>query len=365
MLVPIDTAAVKRIESQMDALVLKYSEYDWQTMLSVHGNDYCKQADMLLDEYRQIALPLRTSWLVSGELRETLYWPCRSRQARAVILMIPGNPGLADFYIDFCTAIHDEFIEHMDIICVSHLGHTRFGDNRGLVYRNKKTYNLEEQVENMISVFDKIDKEYAQADRPKMFLCGHSVGCYFAQKICECRSARIDRVFSLFPAIESIGMTPRGRELWFLFQPGVRHVLAGVVDMIRWLFPLRVIHAMVNASKSLNADNSHLVVDKMLHGPCVNSVLRMAADEMRKISGLNEEFYRTFGHKFVMYYGRNDNWVPLECFEKMRQVNTGGKVTLCENNISHAFVTSQSEDMALVMTGLLKDELHIELDKKC
>ncbi|KAJ2357447.1 hypothetical protein IWW50_001885, partial [Coemansia erecta] len=307
-------------------------------------------------------LPLRTAWKVSGELRETLYWPCSSGTARAVILMIPGNPGLADFYIDFCTAIHDEFIAHLDIICVSHLGHTRFSDNRGLVFRNKQTYNLENQLANMIDVFDRIDEEYSTLqERPKMFLCGHSVGCYFAQKICECRSERIDRVFSLFPAIESIGMTPRGRQLWFMFQPGVRHVLAGVMDMIRWLFPLRAIHAMARASKSLNADNSHLVMDKMLHGPCINSVLRMAADEMRKIDGLNEEFYQTYGHKFVMYYGRDDNWVPMECYEKMSRVNTEGKVTLCENNISHAFVTSQSEDMAMVMTEMLKDELHCEL----
>ncbi|KAJ2451068.1 hypothetical protein EV183_003840 [Coemansia sp. RSA 2336] len=61
MLVPIDTVAIERIESQMEALVVKYSEYDWQNMLSVHGNDYCQQADMLLDEYRQAIHPLQPS----------------------------------------------------------------------------------------------------------------------------------------------------------------------------------------------------------------------------------------------------------------------------------------------------------------
>ncbi|KAJ2140639.1 hypothetical protein J3F82_005627 [Coemansia sp. RSA 637] len=304
-----------------------------------------------------IKLPWRTSWQVSGELRETLFWPCQSPPARAILLMIPGNPGLADFYIDFCTSIHTEF-NSLDIICVSHLGHTRFSDNRGLVYRNQKTHSLDEQVENMICVFDKVCEEYKGK---KVFLCAHSVGCYFAQQICEQREERVQRVFSLFPAIESIGLTPRGRQLWFMFQPGVRHTVAAVVDMIRWIFPIRVIHKMANLSQNLNADNSHLVVDKMLHGSCVNSVLSMAADEIRKIGTLNEDFYKQWGHKFVMYYGRNDNWVPIECFKKMKRVNTGGKVVLCENNISHAFVTSQSEEMALVMTEMLKDELHCEL----
>ncbi|KAJ1754872.1 hypothetical protein LPJ54_007133, partial [Coemansia sp. RSA 1824] len=231
-------------------------------------------------------------------------------------------------------------------------------DNRGLVHRNQKTHSLDEQVENMVCVFDKVCEEY---EGKKVFLCAHSVGCYFAQQICEQREERVQRVFSLFPAIESIGLTPRGRQLWFMFQPGVRHTVAAVVDMIRWIFPIRVIHKMANLSQNLNADNSHLVVDKMLHGSCVNSVLSMAADEIRKIGTLNEDFYKQWGHKFVMYYGRNDNWVPIECFKKMKRVNTGGKVVLCENNISHAFVTSQSEEMALVMTEMLKDELHCEL----
>ncbi|KAJ2155996.1 hypothetical protein GGF46_005479 [Coemansia sp. RSA 552] len=310
-----------------------------------------------------VKLPLRTAWNVDNELRETLFWPCRSGTVKAVILLLPGNPGVADYYLDFCSVIHDEFIEHMDIICVSHLGHTRFSNNRGLVYRNKKTYNLEEQVENMIAVFDAVDKTYSRAEeRPRILLCAHSVGCYFAQQICECRASRIDRIFSLFPAIESIGNTPRGKQIWFMFQPGMRHVLAGVMDFLRWALPLTTIHWLARQSDSLNSENAHTTVDKMLHGPCVNSVLRMAADEMRKISGLNEELYRKWGHKFIMYYGRHDNWVPLECYHRMRQVNQDGKVILCKNGISHAFVTSHSQEMALVMTEMLKEELHLELD---
>ncbi|KAJ2082123.1 hypothetical protein H4R24_001819 [Coemansia sp. RSA 988] len=310
-----------------------------------------------------IALPLRTSWKVEGELRETLYWPCRSKQVREVVFILPGNPGLADFYIDFCAELHDEFAECMDIICVSHLGHTRFPDNRGLVYRNRKTYNLESQVANIIAVFDEIDKEYARLEeRPKMILCAHSMGCYFAQKITECRTNRIQRVFSLFPAIGCLGQTRHAHKLRIMFKPGVRHVLAGMVDMVRWLLPLSAIHAITNQSKSLNTDNSHLVVDKMLHAHCVSSVLRMASDAMRKVTSVNKDFYRQFGHKFVMFYGRDDNWVPIEYYNKMRQINTKGRVILLENGLPHAFVTQYSQTMALVITDMLKDELHRELD---
>ncbi|KAJ1809419.1 hypothetical protein LPJ75_004390 [Coemansia sp. RSA 2598] len=246
----------------------------------------------------------------------------------------------------------------MDIIGVSHLGHTRFSDNRGLVYRCKKTHSLEEQVANMVAVFDEIDREYATClQRPKMLLLGHSVGCYFAQKIIECREARVDRVYSLFPAIESIADTPRGRQLRLMFRPGVRQLVAGMIETLRWLLPVSAIYRVARMSGSLNRDNSLLVVDKMLFGSCVNSILRMASDEMRVIGRLDEELYSRIGRKFVMYYGVGDEWVPVSHYRRMRDINVDGTVVLCKEGISHAFVTNYTAQMARIVVEMLKQEL--------
>ncbi|KAJ1733383.1 hypothetical protein LPJ61_001582 [Coemansia biformis] len=306
----------------------------------------------------RVELPLRTCWTVGGEQRETLFWPCRSGTARAVVLMIPGSPGLADFYVDFCTIIHDRFAGHMDIICVSHLGHTQFPDSCGTVHRSSKTYSLADQLANMLTVFDEIDGEYAKLDkRPQMLLCGHSIGCYFAQMLVEQRADRVDRVFGLFPAIESIAKSPRGRQLRRLFQPWMRQIAAVAADVLRWLLPLRAVCAIAATADSLDARSARLVVDKFLHGPCIRSVLRMAADELQTIAGLDEDLYAMVGHKFVLYYGRGDGWVPIECYHRMRKINTRGKVFLCDNGISHAFVAQQSAEMAAVVIPLLEEVL--------
>ncbi|KAJ1647286.1 hypothetical protein J3B02_005665 [Coemansia erecta] len=304
-----------------------------------------------------VFVPQRTCWTVGGELRETLFWPNQSTvPPKAVMLLIPGNPGLVDFYVDFCTTLHKEFPD-MDIIGVSHLGHTRFSDNRGLIYRCKKTHSLEEQAMNMIEVFDEIDREYAATSaRPKMLLLGHSVGCYFAQKIVECREHRVDRVYSLFPAIESIADTPRGRQLRLLFQPGFRQLVAGMVETLRWLLPVSTIYRFAQMSGSLNHENAQLVVDKMLFGSCIRSILKMASDEMRVIGGLDEELYSRIGGKFVMYYGVGDEWVPVSYYHRMRDVNVDGTVFLCKEGISHAFVTNYSTQMARVVVEMLKQE---------
>lgn len=51
--------------------------------------------------------PLKATWNVAGKLTETSYWPALSDGQKTVVLLIPGNPGLVDYYTTFCEAIHD------------------------------------------------------------------------------------------------------------------------------------------------------------------------------------------------------------------------------------------------------------------
>ncbi|KAJ1718208.1 hypothetical protein LPJ53_006628, partial [Coemansia erecta] len=57
-----------------------------------------------------------------------------------------------------------------------------------------------------------------------------------------------------------------------------------------------------------------------------------------------------------MFYGVDDQWVPIERYERMKEVNTKGEVVLCEKGISHAFVTAHSSDMARLVAKALKRE---------
>ncbi|KAJ1850113.1 hypothetical protein LPJ73_003606 [Coemansia sp. RSA 2703] len=307
----------------------------------------------------QIPLPLRTSWPVAGELRETLFWPCQSGAPQALMFLIPGNPGLVDLYIDFCAQLHKRF-PTLEILGVSHLGHTRFTNTRGLEHRERKAHSLDEQVANMVAVFDAIDREYSSAQqqpRPKILLLGHSVGCYFAQKLLEHREDRVHRVYALFPAVAGLADSPRGRQLRLMFQPGVRQTVACLVQLLRWLLPSRALYFLAGSSGSLNAENARVVVDKMLFKCTVASILQMAFDEMRVIGELDEQLYRRLGARFVMFYGVDDQWVPVERYERMREVNTLGEVLLCKEGISHAFVTAHSSDMARMVAKALKRDL--------
>ncbi|KAF9411068.1 hypothetical protein BGZ94_001453, partial [Podila epigama] len=63
--------------------------------------------------------PVRAIWNIQGENIPTLWWPTRANvhptTPRTVLLMIPGNPGLIDYYIPFLQTVHDTCQGSIDI----------------------------------------------------------------------------------------------------------------------------------------------------------------------------------------------------------------------------------------------------------
>jgi hypothetical protein len=65
--------------------------------------------------------PLRTSWNVKGDLTETLWWPVDKAKhepgkGALVFFMIPGNPGVIDYYTPFLSTISDELDGRVEIV---------------------------------------------------------------------------------------------------------------------------------------------------------------------------------------------------------------------------------------------------------
>lgn len=53
---------------------------------------------------------------------QVLWWPCTSQHPRTILLFIPGNPGLLDFYIPFLDTIYHEANSSITIFAHAHLG---------------------------------------------------------------------------------------------------------------------------------------------------------------------------------------------------------------------------------------------------
>jgi hypothetical protein len=59
--------------------------------------------------------PLKAIWDVAGKLTDTSYWPASKTGKKIVLMLIPGNPGLVDYYNTFCEDIHNTISNSSDI----------------------------------------------------------------------------------------------------------------------------------------------------------------------------------------------------------------------------------------------------------
>lgn len=74
---------------------------------------------------------------------ETQFFVVAARKRRRnLVVVIPGNPGVGHFYIDFARALYAHSDERDDVVICSHAGHC------GRATRGGVAYSLEDQVEH-------------------------------------------------------------------------------------------------------------------------------------------------------------------------------------------------------------------------
>ncbi|OBA16956.1 hypothetical protein METBIDRAFT_14033 [Metschnikowia bicuspidata var. bicuspidata NRRL YB-4993] len=96
-----------------------------------------------------------------------------------LLVFIPGNPGLIDYYTTYLDLISVEYPDH-DILAISHAGFQTSGDFVADAAAQKYVfYDLEYQIRHKCSI---IKKYIAQGHTRLSFLC-HSVGGYITQRV--------------------------------------------------------------------------------------------------------------------------------------------------------------------------------------
>ncbi|CAG8515486.1 976_t:CDS:2 [Cetraspora pellucida] len=352
--------------------------------------------------------PLKTTFDISGTLTETLWFPVdkqtkKSSENNLIFFMIPGNPGVIDYYTDFLTTIYEENDKLINVIGVSHLGHSHDPHNQTA----ETLYSLQDQIEHKIMCFDKLREKFEKEEdmKPKFILAGHSVGghickevwCFYLIRDIRLRNldcgtnipnsiivkssnrpidyemkmfkvfadlhilkARpnhgIERVYALFPTLQHILKTPNGAMLSpLLFGEFQRNISASFIQLIRTsLFP-SFFKSLIRLCTAQSDPYLSITTDKLLHGHIVKNALYMASSEMESITELEEEFYRNNLNKFVFYFSGGDRWAPLSHYEDMVQRYPEGKVLLCDQGIPHSFVLGYGEIMGKKVSNWIKD----------
>ncbi|KAF8977032.1 hypothetical protein BGZ46_007706 [Entomortierella lignicola] len=302
--------------------------------------------------------PVRAIWNVQGENVPTLWWPARDTPKNSggepqhtVLFMIPGNPGLIDYYVPFLQTVHDTCQGKIDIFGASHLGHSA-GSH---VTDTSKLFTLEDQVENKIAIVDKLREMYPVGTR--FILAGHSMGTWLALQVLKARPNHgIERLFQLFPTIHRIADTPNGRKLKFLFKPASRSIAGGTVSVLRFIFSApSVLRSIVGLLANQEKDMAEVTAHKLLYSSVVKNCLFLASQEMEMIKIMDRELIEEHASKFVFYYGKTDEWSPIENYYEMRDEFPKIKSFLCEQGMVHAFVLGHGEAMGLLVGGWINE----------
>ncbi|XP_054803302.1 uncharacterized protein LOC129306639 isoform X2 [Prosopis cineraria] len=105
------------------------------------------------------------------------------------VLLIPGNPGVVTFYVDFIEFLYEQLGGSASITAIGHISHTKKDWERG------RLFSLEEQINHKI-VF--IREELQNADIP-ILLVGHSIGSYISIEVFKRSPEKVKYCVALYP----------------------------------------------------------------------------------------------------------------------------------------------------------------------
>ncbi|KAI0080372.1 hypothetical protein K474DRAFT_1590061 [Panus rudis PR-1116 ss-1] len=262
-----------------------------------------------------------------------LWWPPTTHSS-SILVFIPGNPGLVDFYTPFLTAVYDKSHHSLPILARAHLGHTPHLDGHRPYSASAHT-RLEAQLNSIVELIDTLQSCYKN-----IILVGHSVGSWLVLQALRFRPQVVSSVFLLFPTIAYIGSTPNGRKLSWLFRPPLPRIVSHTSVLTR-LLPLRLISYLFAEWPLAQV----LVLRDLLHSPfSIYASLTMADDEMKTIREPDEDLLKHYSDRIHLYFAQKDDWVgdnEGELLRALEQHWENVKIIHGQADIPHAFCISK------------------------
>eukprot|EP01064_Diplonema_japonicum_P004640 TRINITY_DN13046_c0_g1_i1.p1 TRINITY_DN13046_c0_g1~~TRINITY_DN13046_c0_g1_i1.p1 ORF type:complete len:333 (+),score=65.86 TRINITY_DN13046_c0_g1_i1:56-1000(+) len=270
-----------------------------------------------------------------------------------IIMVVPGNPGLASFYLKFARYLIKELEKNevsRRVVCLGFAGHAS-----GRAHNNT-VFGASQQIGFVKALADKILEKNPKA---KLHLVGHSVGAYVSVHVAaKIPQENVRTVTGLFPTVEHIakGDNAVTRPL---FLPGLRHFAASLASVVGYL-PI-ALRKKIGGFFATTTEPEHLeVVASMTDYNLVNNILYMASTEMHEIQDICHTTLSTIAAKCSFYYGVSDGWVPQSLIPDMRkhlESHTGSPPSSCVKEplprviidgttAPHAFVLTHSEEVA-------------------
>ncbi|KAK7059155.1 hypothetical protein VNI00_001782 [Paramarasmius palmivorus] len=249
-----------------------------------------------------------------------------------IVLFIPGNPGLLDFYLLFLSELKSR-VKDLAILAHSYINHTPE------LTTVTAEHGLTAQVQAAVEAFDAIKQNYSSA---KVILIGHSIGTWVSLEVLKARPNDVYAVHLICPTISHIAKTPNGRRLSWLFQRPLPLFISKLSYLLRPL-PAVVISTLFRAWP----ENQVTVLRRLLRSPTsIFACLSMAHDEMQMIRDLDVALLEQHKHKICIYFAETDDWVGEQRGVVLRSFKADpGSIRIVhgKSGVPHAFCITAME----------------------
>lgn len=275
-----------------------------------------------------------------------------SPDAESLVLIVPGNPGVAQLYAPFI----DHLVAHgggrLSVAVASHAGH-----DPGHRAPNG-FYSLADQHAHHLAFLEQLPAT------PTVHLVGHSIGAWLALGLLDALpEQRRGRALLLFPTIERMAQTPAGRRMSPMFG-ALRHPSVLLSRLIRRL-PGRdrlLEQALLSA---VAAEDRPVLLEGILKlsPESLHNVLLLAGEELATVIDLPEVLLERHAARLTLYYGRADRWNLPDMPRGVQERFPAAEVVRCSESISHAFMFGGSAAMAGFVAQRLQSDHALRSDR--
>jgi pimeloyl-ACP methyl ester carboxylesterase len=210
---------------------------------------------------------------------------------RYLLVMLPGNPGLCEFYRPFLTHLFARLqSQHKDgttieVYAPSMAGFAVTPEGRKRQRSWFRPYSLQEQIDYMEHKVMEISlRMEGQGVKPRIVLMGHSVGSYVLLELIRRHRERLEHGtkgldsehahepnivggICLFPTVVNIGMSKKGKGLTRISKvPGLSYAVGVTLNLATWMIPGPLIRKLAQMIGDISETNAIIASAWLKHG---------------------------------------------------------------------------------------------------
>lgn len=237
----------------------------------------------------------------AGLLPELLSGAASPKVGRNLLIFFPGNPGVVNFYLEFVALLAAKSV---DVVVMGFAGHSLHELNAGQYFTLQDQLELAHQFTGRV-LNDRVNSRYTSCN-----VGGHSIGSFVALHMCA-RFEEVSRAFLLTPTICNMKISPNGAKNGKFLRPWLIHTVCSTLLPLFEMLPQRAKNAAVQLAQNELDGQQRWIATKMGRPSMIRNLLFLARSEFEQVATLDVELLSAHQERLVMYFVKQDGWVPL------------------------------------------------------